>query len=161
MPTRSPTSSPPQPPHRAHQADTKSSCADRPGSRRHPGPGHLGRYGRAGTGPPHTAREEPQWVERHVVLFSAVPDLLNEHLEDLVTLPYLQHRGAPIDAIRLYLDPVVLDEHDAALLDSEIATPALMRCRKSRADEGSTVEVVTTLVRPTAELFLALPVPAV
>ncbi|GAB3006399.1 GntR family transcriptional regulator IolR [Streptomyces pseudoechinosporeus] len=107
-------------------------------------------------------REEPQSVERHVVLFAAAPDLLNENLEDLVTLPYLQRRGVPIDAIRLYLDPVVLDEHDAALLDSETGTPALMRRRELRADDGSTVEVVTTLVRPgTAEFFLELPVPAI
>ncbi|MFF8973630.1 GntR family transcriptional regulator [Streptomyces sp. NPDC014995] len=106
-------------------------------------------------------REEPQSVERHVVLFAAAPDVLNENLEDLVTLPYLQRKGVPIDAIRLYLDPVTLDEHDAELLQSEIGTPALMRRRELRTDDGSTVEVVTTLVRPgTAEFFLELPVPA-
>jgi DNA-binding GntR family transcriptional regulator len=106
-------------------------------------------------------REEPQSVECHVVLFAAAPDLLNENLENLVTLPYLQREGVPIDAIRLYLDPVILDERDAALLHSEIGTPALMRRRELRADDGSTVEVVTTLVRPgTAEFFLELPVPA-
>jgi DNA-binding GntR family transcriptional regulator len=106
-------------------------------------------------------REEPQSIERHVVLFAVAPDLLNENLEDLVTLPYLQHRGVPIDSIRLYLDPVTLDEHDAALLHSETGTPALMRRRELRADDGRTVEVVTTLVRPgTAEFFLELPVPA-
>jgi DNA-binding GntR family transcriptional regulator len=106
-------------------------------------------------------REEPQSVERHVVLFAVAPDLLNENLEDVVTLPYLQRRGVPIDAIRVYLDPVSLDEHDAALLRSEVGTPALMRRRELRADDGSTVEVVTTVVRPgTAEFFLELPVPA-
>lgn len=106
-------------------------------------------------------REEPQSVERHVVLFAVASDLLNENLEDLVTLPYLQRRGVPIDAIRLYLDPVTLGEHDATLLHSEIGTPALMRRRELRIDDGSTVEVVTTLVRPgSAEFFLELPVPA-
>jgi DNA-binding GntR family transcriptional regulator len=106
-------------------------------------------------------REEPQSVERHVVLFAAAPDLLNENLEALVTLPYLQRSGVPIDSIRLYLDPVALDEHDAALLHSETGTPALMRRRELRLADASTVEVVTTLVRPgTAEFFLELPVPA-
>ncbi|MGW1671337.1 GntR family transcriptional regulator [Streptomyces sp. NPDC002324] len=105
--------------------------------------------------------DKPQSVERHVVLFSAAPDLLSENLESLVTLPYLRREGVPIDTIRLYLDPVTLDERDAALLDSEIGTPALMRRRELRTDDGSTVEVVTTLVRPgTAEFFLELPVPA-
>lgn len=107
-------------------------------------------------------REEPQSVERHVVLFAVAPELLNENLEDLVTLPYLQRAGVAVDAIRVYLDPVCLDEHDAALLHSEIGTPALMRRRELRADDGSTVEVVTTVVRPgTAEFFLELPVPVV
>ncbi|MFD9133251.1 GntR family transcriptional regulator [Streptomyces bottropensis] len=105
--------------------------------------------------------EKPQSVERHVVLFAAAPDLLSENLESLVTLPYLRRGGVPIDTIRLYLDPVTLDEHDAVLLDSEIGTPALMRRRELRTDDGSTVEVVTALVRPgTAEFFLELPVPA-
>ncbi|MFJ8108301.1 GntR family transcriptional regulator [Streptomyces sp. NPDC096132] len=105
-------------------------------------------------------REEPQSVERHVVLFAVAPDLLNENLEDVVTLRYLLRRGVAVDAIRLYLDPVTLGEQDAVLLHSEIGTPALMRRRELRAEDGSTVEVVTTLVRPgTAEFFLELPVP--
>ena len=65
-------------------------------------------------------REEPRSVERHVVLFAVAPDLLNENLEDLVTIPYLQRKGVPIDAIRVCLNPVTLDAHDAALLRSEI-----------------------------------------
>ncbi|MEH0654565.1 GntR family transcriptional regulator [Streptomyces scabiei] len=105
-------------------------------------------------------REEPQSVERHVVLFAAAPDLLSEDLETLVTLPYLRREGVPVDSVRLCLDPVVLDEHDATLLRSEIGTPALMRRRELRTDDGGTVEVVTTVVRPgTAEFFLELPVP--
>ncbi|MFF5361861.1 GntR family transcriptional regulator [Streptomyces scabiei] len=107
-------------------------------------------------------REEPQSVERHVVLFAAAPDLLSEDLETLVTLPYLRREGVPVDTVRLHLDPVVLDEHDAALLHSEIGTPALSRRRELRTDDGGTVEVVTTVVRPgTAEFFLELPAPAV
>lgn len=66
-----------------------------------------------------------------------------------------------MDAIRLCLDPVVLGDQDAALLNSEVGTPALMRRRELRAEDATTVEVVTTLVRPgTAEFFLELPVPA-
>ena len=57
---------------------------------------------------------------------------------------------------------MVLGEEDAALLHSEAGTPALMRRRELRTEDASTVEVVTTLVRPgTAEFFLELPVPAV
>jgi hypothetical protein len=56
---------------------------------------------------------------------------------------------------------VILDEYDAALLHSEVGTPALMRRGELRADDGSTVDVVTTLVRPgTAEFCLELPGPA-
>ncbi|MEU1180878.1 GntR family transcriptional regulator [Streptomyces sp. NPDC005820] len=105
-------------------------------------------------------REEPQSVERHVLLFAVAPHLLEEDLEDLVTLRYLQRTGVAIDTIRLHLDPVILGEHDAALLHSETGTPALMRRRELRAEDGTALEVVTTLVRPgTAEFFLELPVP--
>ncbi|MFD8819442.1 hypothetical protein ACFV23_50225, partial [Streptomyces sp. NPDC059627] len=87
--------------------------------------------------------------------------LTHSHNHTLSTPPQLPARGTPHDSLRLYLDPVALDEHDAALLHSETGTPALTRRRELRADDGSTVEVVTTLVRPgTAEFFLELPVPA-
>lgn len=108
------------------------------------------------------AHEEPQSIERHVVLFAVAPDLLNEDLEDLVTLPYLRSVGVPIDSIRLHLDPVALDARDAALLHSTAGTPALLRRRELRTDDGGVVEVVTTLVRPGAvEFFLELPASAV
>lgn len=106
-------------------------------------------------------REQPQSVERHVVLFAVAPDLLTENLDELVTLVYLRRRGVPIDTIRVYLDPVTLDERDATLLDSETGTAALVRRRELRTDDGTTVEVVTTTVRPgSAQFFLELPVPA-
>ena len=106
--------------------------------------------------------ERVQSVERHVVLFSAAPDLLDQELEELVTLPHLRDRGIQVDTIRLYLDPVVLDDHDAQLLDSTPGTPALMRRRELRVTDGSVVEMVTTLVRPgTAEFFVELPASAV
>ncbi|RSO05664.1 GntR family transcriptional regulator [Streptomyces sp. WAC 06783] len=106
-------------------------------------------------------REEPLSIERHVVLFAVAPDLPNESLEDLRSLSYLQGKGVPIDSIRLYLDPVALTEHDAALLNTETGTPALMRRRELRSDDGGTVEVATTIVRPgSTEFFLELPVSA-
>ena len=106
--------------------------------------------------------EHVQSVERHAVLFSAAPDLLEQDLEELVTLPHLRDRGVRVDTIRLYLDPVVLDDHDAELLESAPGTPTLMRRRELRAADGTVVEVVTTLVRPgTAEFFVELPASAV
>lgn len=103
----------------------------------------------------------PQSVERHAVLLSVAPDLLEQNLDDLVTLSYLQRRGVPVETIRVHLDPVVLGEREAALLESEAGTPALVRRRELRTDGGTVVEVVTTLVRPgSAEFFVELPAPA-
>ncbi|MER7081776.1 GntR family transcriptional regulator, histidine utilization repressor [Saccharopolyspora kobensis] len=102
--------------------------------------------------------DQPRTVERHVVLFSAAPELLNEDLAELVSLPYLRDRGVPIDRIRVYLDPVVLDEHDAELLRSEAGTPTLRRRRELRAPDGTAIEIVTALIRPgTAEFFVEFP----
>ncbi len=106
--------------------------------------------------------EHVQSIERHVVLFSAAPDLLEQELEELVTLGHLRARGVEVDTIRLYLDPVVLDDHDARLLGSTPGTPALLRRRELRVPDGAVIEVVTTLVRPgTAEFFVQLPGSAV
>lgn len=103
-----------------------------------------------------------QSVERHVVLFSAAPELLDQDLEELVSLPYLRELGAEVDTIRLHLDPVVLGEHDAEMLESTPGTPALMRRRELRVIGGTVIEVVTTLVRPgTADFFVELPASAV
>ncbi|AXB42381.1 GntR family transcriptional regulator [Amycolatopsis albispora] len=105
--------------------------------------------------------DRPRTVERHVILFSAAPELLTEDLAEFVSLPYLRDRGVPIDRVRIYLDPVVLDEHDAGLLGSEPGTPALRRRRELRADDGNVIEVVTVLVRPgSVEFFVELPAPS-
>ena len=97
-----------------------------------------------------------------VVLFSVAPDLLYEDLDHLVSLAYLRRREVPVDTIRLYLDPVSLDEADAALLDSEPGTATMRRRRELRVTDGTVVEVVTALVRPgTAEFFVELPASAV
>ena len=102
--------------------------------------------------------ERVQAIERHVVLFSSAPDLLEHDLEELVSLQYLRDRGVHVDTIRLYLDPVVLDDHDAHLLDSPPGTPTLRRRRELRVTDGTVIEVVRTLVRPgTAEFFVELP----
>ncbi len=106
--------------------------------------------------------EYVQSVERHVVLFSSAPDLLEQDLEELVSLPYLRDRGVQVDTIRLYLDPVVLDDSNAELLDSAAGTPTMMRRRQLHVTDGTVVEVVTTLVRPgTAEFFVELPASSV
>ena len=106
--------------------------------------------------------EHVQSVEKHVVQFAAAPDLLDQELEELVTLGHLRARGVEVDTVRLYLDPVVLDERDARLLDSTPGTPTLLRRRELRVPDGTVIEVVKTLVRPgTAEFFVELPGSAV
>ncbi|QWF84302.1 GntR family transcriptional regulator [Amycolatopsis sp. CA-230715] len=104
------------------------------------------------------AHERPRSIERHVILFSAAPDVLEQNLEEFVSMRYFRNRDAPIDTIRVYLDPVSLDEHDAALLDSRAGTPTLVRRRESRAGDGTAIEVVETVVRPgSARFFVEFP----
>jgi DNA-binding GntR family transcriptional regulator len=104
------------------------------------------------------AQERQHAIERHVILFSVAPDLLDEDLEQLVSMRYFRSRGTPIDTIRVYLDPVGLGEYDAELLGCEVGTPSLMRRRESRAHDGSGIEIVTTVVRPgAAQFFVEVP----
>ncbi|WAM19167.1 GntR family transcriptional regulator [Rhodococcus sp. JS3073] len=106
--------------------------------------------------------DRPRSVERHVILFSAAPDLLEQDLEELRSMPYLRSRQVPIDMVRVYLDPVIISEYDAELLDSQAGTPALLRRREAQLKDGSAVEVVATLIRPgTAEFFVEIPFPSI
>lgn len=108
------------------------------------------------------AHERPRSVERHVILFSVAPDLMDENLEEFISMRYLRTRGAPIDAIRVYLDPISLDEYDADLLDSPTGAPSLLRRRESRSSDGNAVEVVATVVRPgSAQFFVEIPLSAI
>ncbi|WP_344431616.1 GntR family transcriptional regulator [Amycolatopsis minnesotensis] len=108
------------------------------------------------------AHERPRSLERHVILFSVAPDLLEENLEDFVSMRYLRGKGAPIEVIRVYLDPVSLDEHDAALLESPAGAPSLSRRRESRSGDGNAIEVVETVIRPgSARFFVEFPFSAV
>ncbi|KZB79538.1 GntR family transcriptional regulator [Amycolatopsis regifaucium] len=103
-------------------------------------------------------RDRPRSIERHVILFSAAPGVLQENLEHFVSMRYFRARGVPIDSVRVYLDPVCLDETTARLLDSEPGTPALKRRRESRTEDGTVVEIVETIVRPgSAQFFVEVP----
>ncbi|MEU9818319.1 GntR family transcriptional regulator [Pseudonocardia alni] len=104
-------------------------------------------------------RDRPMQIERHVVLFSAAPDLLDQDLETLVSLRYLQDRGSELGSIRVFLDPVNLTRSDAELLQSEPGAATLTRRRETLAPDGSAVEVVATVVRPgAARFFVEVPV---
>jgi len=107
-------------------------------------------------------RDEPSSIERHVILFAVAPTLLDQDLDHLVSLNYLRDRAVEIDTMRIYLDPVVLDETEAALLGSDQGSPALQRRRELRTSDRTVIEVATVVVRPgSAEFFLELPVPKV
>lgn len=98
-------------------------------------------------------------VERHVVLFSLAPKLLEQDLAHLVTVSYLRQLGVKIATSRVYLDPVILDEQDANLLDSDQGSVTFRRRRHLKLQDGEIAEVATTTVRPgTVEFYIELPV---
>lgn len=102
--------------------------------------------------------ERPRSVERHVILFSVAPGLLDEDLEHFVSMRYFRDRGVAIDTLRIYLDPVSLNDDDADLLDCPTGSATLMRRREVRNADGTVIEVVATVVRPgSAQFFVELP----
>ncbi|WP_209323579.1 GntR family transcriptional regulator [Brevibacterium renqingii] len=102
--------------------------------------------------------DRPQALETHVILFSTAPALLREKLEDLIILDHLKSHDVEIDSIRVYLEPTIISDREAELLDCEPGMPALKRRRELRAPDRSVLETTTTLVRPgTSEFFIELP----
>ncbi|ONI88321.1 GntR family transcriptional regulator [Actinosynnema sp. ALI-1.44] len=102
--------------------------------------------------------DRPRQVERHVILFSAAPDVLDQELEHFVSLRHFNDLGVELSSVRVYLDPVALSEDDADLLDSEPGTPTLVRRREALAPDGTAVEVMHTVIRPgSVRFFVELP----
>lgn len=102
----------------------------------------------------------PRSLERHVLRFDVAPAMLEGDLEHLVTLRYLQAQGVEVAGIRVYVEPIVLTADDAALLEAEAGTAALVRRRELRAANGDVIEVVRTIARPgDAQFYVELPVP--
>ncbi|MFD6071247.1 GntR family transcriptional regulator [Amycolatopsis lurida] len=102
-------------------------------------------------------QERPRTVERHAILFSVAPNLLDEDLAEFVSLRYFAAKKIPLGAVRVYLDPVLLDAGDAELLDSEAGVPTLRRRRETRAEDGTVIEAVHTVICPgSAQFFVEL-----
>ncbi|WP_410582012.1 GntR family transcriptional regulator [Amycolatopsis sp. lyj-108] len=106
-------------------------------------------------------QERPRTLERHAILFSVAPNLLDEDLADFVSLRYFAAKKIPLGPLRVYLEPVVLGAREAELLESEAGVPAMQRRRETRTEDGTVIEAVVTVVRPgSAQFFVELPPPA-
>ncbi|RSN26266.1 GntR family transcriptional regulator [Amycolatopsis sp. WAC 01416] len=106
-------------------------------------------------------QERPRTLERHAILFSVAPNLLDEDLADFVSLRYFAAKKIPLGPLRVYLEPVVLGTREAELLESEAGVPAMQRRRETRTEDGTVIEAVVTVVRPgSAQFFVELPPPA-
>ncbi|MFD2420268.1 GntR family transcriptional regulator [Amycolatopsis pigmentata] len=97
----------------------------------------------------------PIGLEYHTVPFALAPRLLDEDLAHLTMISYFRREGVPIARSRMYLDPVLLDEHAAGLLECEPGTPVLRKRRLTWLEDGDLAESVAILIRPgVMELYL-------
>ncbi|WP_158893527.1 GntR family transcriptional regulator [Amycolatopsis anabasis] len=91
---------------------------------------------------------EPIAVEYSAVPFALAPRLLDEDLVHLTTIPYLREQGVPLATARMYLDPILLDEQDAELLDCAAGVPVLRQRRLIWLENGDLAESAAYLLRP-------------
>ncbi|WP_433509469.1 GntR family transcriptional regulator [Nonomuraea sp. CA-143628] len=92
-------------------------------------------------------------TELHVLPFRLAPDLLDQPLEPLTTHAYLRDRGVELTRARLYVDPHVLDEAQAALFGLPPGTPVFRWLRETWTRKGEIAELLEMLVPTRAERF--------
>ncbi|MBV9313148.1 MAG: GntR family transcriptional regulator [Pseudonocardia sp.] len=104
--------------------------------------------------------DTPIAIERAAIPFALAPRLLEEDLEHLTSVVYFRRIGVPIATMRVYLDPLVLDDHTAELLRSPPGQPVLARRRLTWLANGDLAEAVNTVTRPgTMEFFVEQSLP--
>ncbi|WP_223623979.1 GntR family transcriptional regulator [Microbacterium sp. EST19A] len=92
-------------------------------------------------------------VEIAAIPFALTPDLLDESLTDVAVRSYLSEHGVAIARSRMYFDPVLLDEENAALLDLEPGIPVLRRRRLMWQPNGQLAESAAYYLKPGAMEF--------
>ncbi|MBO0982145.1 GntR family transcriptional regulator [Microbacterium sp. SD291] len=92
-------------------------------------------------------------VEIAAIPFALTPELLEENLEDVSVRAYLAQQGVEIARSRMYFDPVLLDEENAALLQLTAGIPVLRRRRLMWQSNGQIAESAAYYLKPGAMEF--------
>jgi DNA-binding GntR family transcriptional regulator len=91
---------------------------------------------------------EPLAVELTAVPFALAPHLLSEDLEHLTVLHYFHRTGVPVSTSRMYIEPLILDEATAALLETPPGVAVLRLRRLTRLADGALAEAMWHIMRP-------------
>lgn len=97
--------------------------------------------------------DSPTLVEVSAIPFALTPDLLAESLAEVSVRAYFSEHGIPIGRSRMYFDPVLLDETNAALLGLEAGIPVLRRRRLMWQTNGRIAESAAYYLKPGAMEF--------
>ncbi|MBT2232621.1 GntR family transcriptional regulator [Nonomuraea sp. NEAU-A123] len=92
-------------------------------------------------------------TELHVLPFRLAPDLLDQPLEPLTTHAYLRDRGVELVRARMYVEPYVLDDTQAALFGLAPGTPVFRWLRETWTRKGDIAELLEMIVPAGAERF--------
>jgi DNA-binding GntR family transcriptional regulator len=92
-------------------------------------------------------------TELHVLPFRLAPDLLDQPLEPLTTHAYLRDRGVELVRARMYVEPYVLDDAQAALFGLAPGTPVFRWLRETWTRKGDIAELLEMIVPAGSERF--------
>lgn len=92
--------------------------------------------------------ERPIATELAVLPFALVPKLLDEPLEDLTTIAYFRRVGVPVHRSRLYLEPQVLSDDEAELLQRPPGSPVFRLRRHLWLTDGRPAETFVSTLLP-------------
>lgn len=92
--------------------------------------------------------DNPIAVELSAVPFALAPDLLDEELAHLTVHDYFTRNHVPAATSRVYIDPVLLTEREAARLGCAPGLPVIRLRRLTWLVDGRLAEAMWHLIRP-------------
>lgn len=92
--------------------------------------------------------DNPIAVELSAVPFSLAPRLFDENLEHLTVHDYFARHRVPAAKTRVYIDPILLDEGNAARLNTPPGQAVIRLRRLTWLTDGGLAEAMWHLIRP-------------
>ncbi|MQA08175.1 MAG: GntR family transcriptional regulator [Pseudonocardiaceae bacterium] len=99
-------------------------------------------------------QDRPVATETHYVPFHVAPHLLDEPLEDLVTLTYYRRNDIPIARARMYVDPIALTPELAALFDRQPGAAVFRFRRVLWLDSGALAEMASFVLAEDTHFYV-------
>lgn len=94
--------------------------------------------------------ENPIVIEEHAIPFSVAPRVMKEDLAHFTSLAYYRRENIPVVRSRLYINPGVVGDREAELLQIPLGRPLFFTRRETYLQGGGLAEIYNSAMAPHA-----------